>query len=67
MNNKTITAVLLAFMVVKTPVTLAEAQAYAQPQVIEANAVSEANITENIKPSVVPRIKLENIERTSHF
>lgn len=53
MDMKIITTVLLAFMVVKTPVTLAEAQAYAQPQVIEANAAtSEAHITENIKNTI---------------
>jgi membrane-bound lytic murein transglycosylase B len=52
MDKKIITAMLLAFMVVRTPVTLAEAQAYAEPQVIEANAVSEANITENIKQTI---------------
>ncbi len=52
MDKKTITAMLLAFMVVKTPVTLAEAQAYAQPQIIEANAASEAHITENIKNTI---------------
>jgi len=52
MDKRIITTLLLAFMVVKTPVTLAEAQAYAEPQVIEANAASEAHITENIKNTI---------------
>lgn len=48
MDKKTITAMLIAFMVVKTPVSLGEVQAYATPQVPEANAVSEVYIAENI-------------------
>jgi membrane-bound lytic murein transglycosylase B len=48
MDKKTITAILLAFMLVRTPVSLGEVQAYASPQVPEANAVSEVNIAENI-------------------
>ena len=56
---------LLAFMVVKTPVTLAEAQAYAQPQVIEANAVSEAHITENIKQTATKTDTLTTEEKAA--
>ncbi len=48
MDKKTITAMLIAFMVVRTPVSLGEVQAYASPQVPEANAVSEVHIAENI-------------------
>jgi membrane-bound lytic murein transglycosylase B len=49
MDKKTITAMLLAFMVVKNPVSLDEVnRAFAQPQRIEASAVSEANIADNL-------------------
>ncbi len=65
MDRKTITAMLLAFMVVKTPVTLAEAQAYAEPQIIEANAVSEAHITENIKNTITKDNSLTTEEKAA--
>lgn len=52
MDKKTITAMLIAFMVVKTPVSLGEVQAYASAQVPEANAVSEVNIAENINTTL---------------
>lgn len=52
MDNKTITAVLIAFMVVRTPVSLGEVQAYASPQVTEAVPVSEQVIAENIKQTL---------------
>lgn len=52
MDKKTITAMLIAFMVVKTPVSLGEVQAYASPQVPEANAVSEVHIAENINTTL---------------
>ncbi len=52
MDKKTITAILLAFMVVKTPVSLGEVQAYASPQIPEANAVSEAYIANNINTTI---------------
>lgn len=52
MDKKTITAMLIAFMVVKTPVTLGEVQAYASSQAPEASAVSEVNIAENINTTL---------------
>jgi len=52
MDKRTITAMLIAFMVVKTPVTLGEVQAYASSQVPEANAVSEADIATNINKTL---------------
>lgn len=53
MDKKTITAMLIAFMVVKTPVSLGEVQAYASPQKAEeASAVSEVHIAENIKNTI---------------
>ena len=52
MDKKTITAMLIAFMVVRTPVSLGEVQAYASPQVPEANAVSEVHIAENINKTL---------------
>jgi len=52
MDKKTITAMLIAFMVVKTPVSLGEVQAYASAQVPEANAVSEVHIAENINTTL---------------
>jgi len=52
MDKKTITAMLIAFMVVRTPVSLGEVQAYASPQSPEANAVSEVHIAENINTTL---------------
>jgi len=52
MDKKTITAMLIAFMVVRTPVSLGEVQAYASPQVPEASAVSEVHIAENINTTL---------------
>jgi len=52
MDKKTITAMLIAFMVVRTPVSLGEVQAYASPQSPEVNAVSEVHIAENINTTL---------------
>jgi membrane-bound lytic murein transglycosylase B len=63
MDKKTITAMLIAFMVVRTPVTLGEVQAYAGPQSIEANAVSEVHIAENINKTLNKPIILTTEEK----
>jgi membrane-bound lytic murein transglycosylase B len=63
MDRKTITAMLIAFMVVKTPVTLGQVQAYASAQTTEANAVSEVNIAENINTTLAKQIFLTTEER----
>lgn len=52
MDKKTITAMLIAFMVVKTPVTLGEVQVYASPQASEANTISEVQIAKNINTTI---------------
>lgn len=65
MDKKTITAMLLAFMVVKTPVSLGEVQAYASPQIPEANAVSEVHIAENINTTLQKPTILTTEEKAS--
>ncbi len=52
MDKRTITALMLAFMVVKTPASLAGPRAYAETYVSKASAISEANITENINKTL---------------
>jgi membrane-bound lytic murein transglycosylase B len=52
MDKKTITAMLIAFMVVKTPATLGQVQAFASAPVPEAKTVSEVHIAENINKTL---------------
>jgi len=71
MDKKTITAMLIAFMVVRTPVSLGEVQAYASPQVPEANAVSEVNIAENInktldKPNILTTEEIASVQMVEY-
>ena len=71
MDNRTITAMLIAFMVVKTPVSLGEVQAYASPQSPEVNAVSEVNIAENIntnlqKPKILTIEEKANVQMVEY-
>lgn len=71
MDKKTITAMLIAFMVVRTPVSLGEVQAYATPQSPEVNAVSEVNIAENIntnlqKPKILTIEEKANIQMVEY-
>lgn len=50
MNKNIIAAMLFVFIVAKSPLGLAEVKiAYAEPQVIETNALGEANIARNIE------------------
>ena len=71
MDKKTITAMLIAFMVVRTPVSLGEVQAYASTPVSEANAVSEVNIAENIntnlqKPKILTIEEKATVQMTEY-
>ena len=43
---------MLAFMVVKTPVSLVGTAVYAEPQISTASATSEADITKNINQTL---------------
>ncbi|MEI6266932.1 MAG: lytic transglycosylase domain-containing protein [bacterium] len=52
MDKRTITALMLAFMVVKTPVSLVGTAVYAEPQISTASATSEADITKNINQTL---------------
>lgn len=64
MDKRTITAILIAFMVVKTPVSLGEVHAYASnSQSPEVSAVSEANIVENINKTIINPVRLTTEEK----
>lgn len=72
MDKRTITAMLIAFMVVRTPVSLGEVQAYASPQKVqEASAISEVDIAKNInktleKPQILTIEEKASVQMTEY-